>query len=69
MSLGNVMNRFYLIMGIAFLVDIIIYSLYPIFNNSALSIGGLTTFYSYQIVLLVVSTILFLGVVLAVKEK
>ncbi|AEB94885.1 conserved hypothetical protein [Metallosphaera cuprina Ar-4] len=56
-------------MGIAFLVDIIIYSLYPIFNNSALSIGGLTTFYSYQIVLLVVSTILFLGVVLAVKEK
>ncbi|AWS00166.1 hypothetical protein DFR87_11240 [Metallosphaera hakonensis JCM 8857 = DSM 7519] len=63
------MNKFYLAMGIAFLIDIIIYSLYPVFNNSVPSIGGLTNFYSYQIILLVVSTALFAGVVLAVKDN
>ncbi|BCS93983.1 hypothetical protein L3N51_00445 [Metallosphaera sp. J1] len=63
------MNKYYLAMGIAFLIDIIIYSLFPVFNNSLPSIGGLTTFYSYQIILLIVSTILFAGVVLAVKEN
>ncbi|QKQ99190.1 hypothetical protein GWK48_01175 [Metallosphaera tengchongensis] len=63
------MGKFYLAMGVVLLIDIILYSIYPLFNNSSPSIGGLTNFYSYQIILLFVSTILFAGISLAIKEN
>jgi Protein of unknown function (DUF3311). len=62
-------GKFYIAMGIAFVIDIIIYSIFPYFNTATPSIGGLTLFYSYQIILLLVSTILFAAVVLVVREN
>lgn len=62
-------GKFYIAMGVTFLIDIIIYSIFPYFNSPSPSVGGLTIFYSYQIILLLVSTVLFAAVVLVFKEN
>ncbi|MUN29553.1 DUF3311 domain-containing protein [Sulfolobus metallicus DSM 6482 = JCM 9184] len=43
-----------------FIIDIILYALLPVYNKVAPSIGGLPFFYTYQIVMLIVSSVLFL---------
>ncbi|MFP3202281.1 MAG: hypothetical protein RXR43_08580 [Sulfolobus sp.] len=66
------MNRetlFYIAAFVALVVDIILYSIYPVFNSSATSIGGLTVFYVYQLIMLVVSSILFLAVSLIFMSR
>ncbi|BCU68958.1 hypothetical protein [Stygiolobus caldivivus] len=62
-------KMFYIIALIVLLIDIIIYSIYPVFNSAAQTVGGLTIFYFYQIVLLVVSSVMFVAVSLAFKKR
>ena len=65
------MNRetmFYISVLIVFIIDIIIYSIYSAFNSATETVGGLTIFYFYQIVLLVVSSIMMVAVALAFKR-
>jgi len=54
------MNKYYIAMFIALIVDIILYSIFPVFNKIEPSLGGLPFFYVYQIVMLVVTTIIYL---------
>ncbi|MEJ2776462.1 hypothetical protein WIW90_09630 [Sulfolobaceae archaeon RB850M] len=66
------MNRetlFYIAAFVALVVDIILYSIYPVFNSSVTSIGGLPVFYVYQLIMLVVSSILFLAVSLIFMSR
>ncbi|MFP3260454.1 MAG: hypothetical protein RXQ22_06135 [Sulfolobus sp.] len=66
------MNRetlFYIAAFVALVVDIILYSIYPVFNSSATSVGGLPVFYVYQLIMLVVSSILFLAVSLIFMSR
>ncbi|MFP3064946.1 MAG: hypothetical protein RXR59_05350 [Sulfolobus sp.] len=66
------MNRetlFYIAAFVALVLDIILYSIYPVFNSSATSIGGLQVFYVYQLIMLVVSSILFLAVSLIFMSR
>jgi hypothetical protein len=59
---------FYVVTLIVLLIDIIIYSIYPVFNSATETVGGLTIFYFYQMILLVVSSIMFVAVSLIFKN-
>ncbi|MFP3232636.1 MAG: hypothetical protein RXR08_02845 [Sulfolobaceae archaeon] len=60
---------FYVVTLIVLLIDIIIYSIYPVFNSATETVGGLTIFYFYQIILLIVSSIMFVAVSLIFKNR
>jgi len=60
---------FYVVTLIVLLIDIIIYSIYPVFNSATETVGGLTIFYFYQIILLIVSSIMFAAVSLIFKNR
>ncbi|BDC19442.1 hypothetical protein [Acidianus sp. HS-5] len=53
---------FYLSLGIVLLIDIIIYSIYPLFNNVQPVLLGLTEFYWLQIALLIVTSLLYFAI-------
>jgi len=53
-------SKYYLLMLFMFIIDIILYALLPVYNKVSPSIGGLPFFYTYQIVMLIVSSVLFL---------
>ncbi|MBW9141192.1 MAG: DUF3311 domain-containing protein [Candidatus Aramenus sp.] len=55
------MNVYYLAIGITFLIDIILYSVFSVFNKVQPELFGLPFFYWYQILMLVVSTVLMVG--------
>jgi hypothetical protein len=59
---------FYVVTLIVLLIDIIIYSIYPVFNSATETVGGLTIFYFYQMILLIVSSIMFVAVSLIFKN-
>ncbi|MCG2872346.1 MAG: hypothetical protein L7H12_01030 [Sulfolobales archaeon] len=61
--------NYYLLALAVFVVDIILYAVLPLYNNANPSFLGLTTFYAYQIIMLIVSSLLFLIPVLLSKEK
>lgn len=60
---------FYVVTLIVLLIDIIIYSIYPVFNSATETVGGLTIFYFYQMILLIVSSIMFVTVSLIFKNR
>ncbi|MFP3189641.1 MAG: hypothetical protein RXR07_11600 [Sulfolobaceae archaeon] len=60
---------FYVVTLIVLLIDIVIYSIYPVFNSATETVGGLTIFYFYQIILLIVSSIMFVAVSLIFKNR
>ncbi|MFP3347643.1 MAG: hypothetical protein RXR17_09475 [Sulfolobaceae archaeon] len=60
---------FYVVTLIVLLIDIIIYSIYPVFNSATETVGGLTIFYFYQMILLIVSSIMFVAVSLIFKNR
>lgn len=60
---------FYVVTLIVLLIDIIIYSIYPVFNSATETVGGLTIFYFYQIILLIVSSIMYVAVSLIFKNR
>ncbi|BFH73709.1 hypothetical protein SJAV_16530 [Sulfurisphaera javensis] len=53
-------QKYYIAIFVAFLVDIILYSLFPIYNTATTSLGGLPFFYVYQIIMLAVTTVIYL---------
>jgi len=59
---------FYVVTLIVLLIDIIIYSIYPVFNSATETVGGLTIFYFYQMILLIVSSAMFVAVSLIFKN-
>ncbi|QGR20382.1 hypothetical protein [Stygiolobus azoricus] len=61
-------KKFYVATLIVLLIDIILYSIYPVFNSATETVGGLTIFYFYQIILLIVSSIMFVTVSLLFKK-
>ncbi|AAY79798.1 hypothetical protein [Sulfolobus acidocaldarius] len=61
-------NGFYIAMFIVTIIDIILFSIYPVFNNATMTFAGLTMFYFYQIIMLIVSTVLFVAVSLIFKR-
>ncbi|AWR94106.1 DUF3311 domain-containing protein [Acidianus brierleyi] len=63
------MNKFYLTLGIVLLIDIIIYSLYPLFNKITPELFGIPFFYWYQTILLVITSLAFLGVSFIKESK
>ena len=60
--------NYYVLAIIVFVIDIILYSLLPVYNN-ANEVLGMTMFYAYQIIMLVVSSALFLVAVLLGDRK
>lgn len=60
---------FYVVTLIVLLIDIIIYSIYPVFNSATETVGGLTIFYFYQMILLIVSSIMFVTISLIFKNR
>jgi len=54
------MNKYYIAIFIALIVDIILYSIFPVFNKIEPTLGGLPFFYVYQTIMLVVTTIIYL---------
>jgi hypothetical protein len=63
------MNKFYVTLGIVLLIDIIIYSVYPLFNKTTPELLGIPFFYWYQTILLVITSLAFLGVSLIKESK
>ncbi len=61
-------TKFYLAMFITLIVDIILYSIFPFFNTISPELFGLPFFYWYQTILLVISSLMFLGITLVFKE-
>ncbi|AWR93245.1 DUF3311 domain-containing protein [Acidianus brierleyi] len=61
-------TKFYLALFITLIVDIILYSVFPFFNRIYPELFGLPLFYWYQTILLVVSSLMFLGITLIFKE-
>lgn len=53
-------QKYYLAIFIALLVDIVLYSLFPVYNTATASLGGLPFFYVYQIIMLIVTTAIYL---------
>ncbi len=51
--------NYYVLALIVFIVDIILYSLLPLYDNAS-EFLGMSMFYAYQIIMLVVSSVLFL---------
>ena len=61
------MKWYYWAIFLATIVDIILYSIFPIFNRVEPTVGGLPFFYTYQIIMLAVTTVIYLIVALFVK--
>jgi hypothetical protein len=61
--------NFYLLALAVLVADIVLYAVLPLYNNANPSFLGLTTFYAYQIIMLIVSSLLFLIPVLLSKDK
>ncbi|BAK54360.1 hypothetical protein [Sulfurisphaera tokodaii] len=53
-------QKYYIAVLVALLLDIILYSIFPVYNIATPSIGGLPFFYVYQIIMLAVTTIIYL---------
>ncbi|BFI74963.1 hypothetical protein [Sulfurisphaera ohwakuensis] len=53
-------QKYYIAVLIALLLDIILYSVFPLYNVVTPSIGGLPFFYVYQIIMLAVTTLIYL---------
>ena len=51
--------NFYVLALVVFIIDIILYAVLPLYDNYNVTMG-MTTFYAYQIIMLVISSILFL---------
>ena len=51
--------NFYVLALVVFIIDIILYAVLPLYDNYSVTMG-MTTFYAYQIIMLVISSILFL---------
>ena len=61
------MKWYYWAIFLATIVMIILYSIFPVFNRVEPTVGGLPFFYVYQIIMLVVTTVIYLIVALFVK--
>jgi hypothetical protein len=61
-------TKFYLALFIVLIIDIILYSIFPFFNKVTPELFGLPFFYWYQTILLVISSLMFLGITLVFKE-
>ncbi|AWR96186.1 DUF3311 domain-containing protein [Acidianus sulfidivorans JP7] len=61
-------SKFYVAILIALIVDIILYSIYPVFNKVSPELLGLPFFYWYQTIMLAVTSAIFFGISYAVKE-
>lgn len=53
-------NRYYIAIFLALILDIILYSVFPVFNTVYPQVAGLPFFYVYQIIMLVITSIIFL---------
>ncbi|BBG22888.1 DUF3311 domain-containing protein [Sulfuracidifex tepidarius] len=62
-------NKYYVGILVMFIIDIILYAVLPVFDKVSPAIGGLPFFYTYQTIMLVVSSILFLIPSLAGDKK
>ena len=51
--------NFYVLALVVFIIDIILYAVLPLYDNTTVTMG-MTMFYAYQIIMLIVSSILFL---------
>ncbi|ARM74743.1 DUF3311 domain-containing protein [Acidianus manzaensis] len=61
-------TKFYVAVFIALIVDIVLYSIFPLFNKVSPELLGLPFFYWYQTVMLVVTSAIFFGISYGVKE-
>ena len=62
-------SRFYLAIFLALLVDIVLYSIFPLFNRVTPCLLGIPFFYWYQTVMLAVSSVMFFVVGYVFKEE
>ncbi|QIW23500.1 DUF3311 domain-containing protein [Sulfolobus sp. S-194] len=53
-------QKYYIAVFIALILDIVLYSIFPVYNITTPSIGGLPFFYVYQIIMLAVTAIIYL---------
>ena len=60
--------NFYVLALVVFIIDIILYALLPLYDNTAVTMG-MTMFYAYQIIMLIVSSILFIVPALVGDKK
>lgn len=60
---------YYLAMGVFLLIDIIIFSLYPLFNNAEPRLFGLTEFYWVQIILLIITSLIYFTISYAFRGE
>ena len=60
--------NFYVLALVVFIIDIILYAVLPLYDNTTIFMG-MTMFYAYQIIMLIVSSILFLIPALAGDKK
>ena len=51
--------NFYVLALVVLIIDVILYVLLPLYDNTTVTMG-MTTFYAYQIIMLIVSSVLFL---------
>ena len=51
--------NFYVLALVVFIIDIILYAVLPLYDNTTI-VMGMTMFYAYQIIMLIISSILFL---------
>jgi hypothetical protein len=61
--------NYYALAFVMFVIDIVLYVILPVYDNTSPSFLGLTTFYAYQIVMLIISSILFLIPAILSKNK
>ncbi|MBB5252769.1 hypothetical protein [Sulfurisphaera ohwakuensis] len=53
-------QKYYIAVFIALILDIVLYSVFPVYNIATPSIGGLPFFYVYQIIMLAVTAVIYL---------
>ena len=58
-SNSPVLMNFYVLALVVLIIDVILYVVLPLYDNTAVTMG-MTTFYAYQIIMLIVSSILFI---------
>lgn len=61
-------SSFYIAIFIATIIDIILYSIFPVFDKVSPDLFGLPFFYWYQMVMLAVTSIMFFSIAYFVKE-
>ncbi|MDT7901370.1 MAG: DUF3311 domain-containing protein [Acidianus sp.] len=62
-------SMFYIAIFIALIVDIILYSLFPLFNRVTPCLFGVPFFYWYQTIMLAVSSLMFFTIAYVFKEE